>query len=703
MPPDARTLLHDAAPEPTDALDLDVLRRRGRSLARRRIALQAVAVGAVVALAAGLPTLLTRPRVDLVAPPPPATLDATLEADLQAALDLAIATHDLPGAGAAVVFPGGETWAGVAGSQSGGGALSTDTVFPLDYTAELPVAAVVAQLAAEGALALDDPVSSWVPEVDVDGLTLRHLLVHTSGLADIVSSPAAYDAVLAEPSRRWTPSEVLALLPDPVGPPGEELRYPDADYLVLGIAATQAGGTTLGEQLRQRLLEPLGLPPGALVVQAEQAPRGPLAVGTPLPQVAADDPLVPFTAWATAAWPWSGLAARPADAAAVLHAVLSDAVPGGPTLQPMLEFQQLDPPNEPDPPFAAAGLIRHVIGGREVWIADTTGTPGFRGAVAHVPALGVTIFAVGNRGYEPDEPSNTAPDPVRALLNTVLGAFPVEDVALQAAPAADVWVVDVAGGEPQLLLAHPGDDYPLAWSPDGGSLLVQSDRDGDLELYLDAVDGSSSVRLTTALGRDSVGSVSPDGSRVVFQSERDGDLDIWVVGADGSGLVQLTGADPDERGAEWLPAWSPSDGRIVFSRGGPDAGEESVDLWSMAPDGSDARPLASGDPALFLPRFDAAGDRLVTFTADGDLALVDYPSGAVTLVPAAIGPAGPAAWVGDDRLVWGAGEDFGDHDLVIARADGSDARVLVSSSEDEFLPVPAPDGGRVAYARGPAR
>ena len=363
--------------------------------------------------------------MDLVAPPPPATLDATLEADLQAALDLAIATHDLPGAGAAVVFPGGETWAGVAGSQPGGGALSTDTVFPLDYTAELPVAAVVAQLAAEGALALDDPVSSWVPEVDVDGLTLRHLLVHTSGLADILEHAGG---VRRRPRRAGSPVDARGGARVAARPGGAARRASCATRTPTtwswGSRPPRPVGSPLGEQLRQRLLEPLGLPPDALVVQAEQAPRGPLAVGTPLPQVAADDPLVPFTAWATAAWPWSGLAARPADAAAVLHAVLSDALPGGPTLRPVLEFQQLDPPNEPDPPFAAAGLIRHMIGGREVWIADTGGTPGFRGAVAHVPALGVTVFAVGNRGYEPDEPRNTAPDPVRALLAHGAGRVP---------------------------------------------------------------------------------------------------------------------------------------------------------------------------------------------------------------------------------------------------------------------------------------
>jgi len=56
------------------------------------------------------------------------------------------------------------------------------------------------------------------------------------------------------------------------------------------------------------------------------------------------------------------------------------------------------------------------------------------------------------------------------------------------------------------------------------------------------------------------GAVSPDGRRIVFVREVDGNYDLWMQDVDGSSLVQLT----DTPFGEFEPAWSPNGKQIAF-------------------------------------------------------------------------------------------------------------------------------------------
>jgi D-alanyl-D-alanine carboxypeptidase len=125
------------------------------------------------------------------------------------------------------------------------------------------VATVVLQLVAEGKLGLDDPVDRRLPGLLPDGgsITIRELLNHTSGLFDYSDDDAWTGQVIAQPDRRWSPRELVAIATShaPLFAPGTSWRYSNTNYVVLGLVVEAVTGSTLGDQLRSRVFEPLGL------------------------------------------------------------------------------------------------------------------------------------------------------------------------------------------------------------------------------------------------------------------------------------------------------------------------------------------------------------------------------------------------------------------------------------------------------------
>jgi D-alanyl-D-alanine carboxypeptidase len=127
------------------------------------------------------------------------------------------------------------------------------------------VATVILQLSDEGRVSLDDPVARFLPGVlsDGDHVTLRHLLNHTSGIANYTSDPGFIDAVLANPARVWTPQELIAVanaMPRRFTPgAADEWEYSNTNYILLGLVAEVAGGAPIASQLLTRVFEPLGM------------------------------------------------------------------------------------------------------------------------------------------------------------------------------------------------------------------------------------------------------------------------------------------------------------------------------------------------------------------------------------------------------------------------------------------------------------
>lgn len=145
---------------------------------------------------------------------------------------------------------------GAVGENRPGEPLTPDHL-TLWLSATKPVTAVaVGRLWEAGAVGLDDPVASVIPEMARGGkesITLRHVLTHTGGFRMLQ---------LGWPEASW--EEVLAKIYDrrlePRWVPGEKAGYHLASsWFVLGEMVGRLSGRPVSEYVRREIFEPLGM------------------------------------------------------------------------------------------------------------------------------------------------------------------------------------------------------------------------------------------------------------------------------------------------------------------------------------------------------------------------------------------------------------------------------------------------------------
>jgi D-alanyl-D-alanine carboxypeptidase len=147
-----------------------------------------------------------------------------------------------------------------------GAALSPDAGFRIASNTKTFTAAAILRLVEQGALALDDPIADRLAPETVDALraggyrpdaiTVRQLLLHTSGVYDYGQDPAYQAAVAADPARRWTRLDQVYWAIDhggPMGGPGERYAYSDTGYILLGEIAERSSGAPLAQAVRTLL------------------------------------------------------------------------------------------------------------------------------------------------------------------------------------------------------------------------------------------------------------------------------------------------------------------------------------------------------------------------------------------------------------------------------------------------------------------
>lgn len=136
---------------------------------------------------------------------------------------------------------------------------TADSLFQIGSITKVWTATLVMQLSEEGKLDLDAPVVSVLPELELAdpevtrGVTMRHLLTHTSGIdGDILTDTGRGDDCV---------ERYVSLLgaAEQVFPLGASFSYCNAGYVIAGRVIERLTGLIWDEALRSRLCNPLGL------------------------------------------------------------------------------------------------------------------------------------------------------------------------------------------------------------------------------------------------------------------------------------------------------------------------------------------------------------------------------------------------------------------------------------------------------------
>lgn len=169
-----------------------------------------------------------------------------------------------PAAAASVRVDGDVVWHGVSVTDGSGSdvVVSAASPFPIYSITKTLTAACLLRLDQAGLLGVDDPITTWLPDLPVpEEVTLSHLLRHTSGAPDYGPLREYHDAVRATPSVPWTDDEFMeaTIAKGLLFEPGTEWSYSNVGYLLVRRLIEKATGASLRRAMAKEIALPLGL------------------------------------------------------------------------------------------------------------------------------------------------------------------------------------------------------------------------------------------------------------------------------------------------------------------------------------------------------------------------------------------------------------------------------------------------------------
>ncbi len=319
------------------------------------------------------------------------------EPALEAALDDWAAAPGHASVSASVLFADGTQWSGASGTAGGDAPLREDDLIWIASLTKTMTGALILQLADEGRLSLDDPLSDFLPpRRNVDpSITLRQLLNHTNGLDNYTTHAALGRAADADPARVFTADELLSVLGPPHFVRGARTEYTNTAFVLLGQVAEAVTRRTVVELYHERLWGPLGL--GEIFLAGQEPPAGPVARALSADGVVAPLEHVSLLSLGNSAWGLFSTARTQARWGRALFA--------GPVLSAGLqqEMRRLVPAagNIPGESGAGLGIRSYGYLGRQQ-LGHSGGSPFGSSLLLYDLATGVTVVVLMNQGAGAD-------------------------------------------------------------------------------------------------------------------------------------------------------------------------------------------------------------------------------------------------------------------------------------------------------------
>lgn len=342
----------------------------------------------------------TTPPTDEVTPDPKAEACKAEDSALQAGLDKAHAKDT--DAVLAVKTPS----CGARTLTSGPSKIDAAKLHRIGSVTKTYVAAVVLGLAHDGALSLDDKLSKWVTDVpNGDGITVRQLLNHTSGLFNYTNDTSFQKTGM---TRKWTPRELVdvAVKNPPYFEPGSGWTYSNTNFVLLGMIAEKAGNAKIGALVRTRVLAKAGLT--ATFFDGEEPVQGAMAPAQD--SRGGDATVVADPSWA---WAAGAIVATPNDVVTWIEKLGSGTFHDPATQQALLVPVKTDSRNI-DYGLGVMLFGRAVTAGGGPGIGHGGDIPGYHTQAFYFPEKQTTIVSIVDSDAE--DPNEVSLEALKVLF-----------------------------------------------------------------------------------------------------------------------------------------------------------------------------------------------------------------------------------------------------------------------------------------------
>ncbi len=138
--------------------------------------------------------------------------------------------------------------------------LKINSVFQLASVTKPITATAILMLVEQGKLKLDQDVKEFFPDFPYDGINIRLLLTHRSGMMNYVYFT---DDIWKDKMKPMSNSDVMKLIaqhkPAPYAKPDRVFHYNNSNYMVLAAIIEKVSGKTYAEFVKEHIFDPAGM------------------------------------------------------------------------------------------------------------------------------------------------------------------------------------------------------------------------------------------------------------------------------------------------------------------------------------------------------------------------------------------------------------------------------------------------------------
>ena len=226
---------------------------------------------------------------------------------------------------------------------------------------------------------------------------------------------------------------------------------------------------------------------------------------------------------------------------------------------------------------------------------------------------------------------------------------------------------------------------------------IYDDQREYTDIYRMNEDGTGNIQLTDSLGYDASPQWSSLNDKILFDSDRDGDLEIYVMNSDGTDQLNLSN-DPESD--DVFPSWTPDGKSVVFQSRDLDSEESNDQIFVMSADGGQKTRLTSLDTKNSIPRVSPIGDAILFLSKRNDqvdIYKMDLSGANQVKVTDTIAEEMSANWSPDGKNIVYSAKIDGHTQIYMMDSDGTNAKGLSNNSAMESYPAFSKDGSSILF------